>query len=276
MNIQRREFLKTTVAATTAAALATGAEAAASAAAGREYYELRSYRMKPGASRASLEGYLEKALIPALNQRGLKNVGVFTELDIKREPVSSAPKPDTPVWVFIPYASLDAFVQVNAEINNEPAVLKAGADYLQTPKANAALDRIDSWLLIAFKGMPKMQVPEFSKNRTPTRVFEMRTYESHSEVKALNKVAMFDEGETEIMRDLGMSPVFFGQALVGKNLPHLTYFTSGPDLATHLGNWKKFGPDPRWSKLKVDPKYADNTSKTGPAWFLAPTSYSQL
>jgi len=77
------------------------------------------------------------------------------------------------------------------------------------------------------------------------------------------------------MRDLGMNPVFFGQALAGPDLPHLRYFTSGPDLATHLAGWKKFGPAPRWQKMRTDPRYADNTSKNT-ARFLTPKPYSQI
>ena len=88
-------------------------------------------------------------------------------------------------------------------------------------------------------------------------------------------MAMFDEGEIALMKDLGMAPVFFGQALAGPNLPHLRYITSGPDLGTHLANWKKFGPDPRWAKMKDLPQYADNTSRNT-ARFLAPKPYSQL
>ena len=276
MNMKRRSFLKTSLA---VSASATGAVAsrvsAAPAAAAREYYELRSYRLKPGAPRALLESYLEKALLPALDQRGIKHTGVFTELDVNKNAGTSAAKPDTPVWVLIPHANLDSFARVSADLNNDPAVLKAGADYLQVKKATPAFERLDTWLLLAFKSMPKMEVPAFVRNRVPTRVFEMRDYESHSEVKALTKMAMFDEGETEIMRSLGMSPLFFGQALAGPNLPHLRYITCGPDLASHLANWKKFGPDPRWVKMKDLPKYADSTSKNT-ARFLAPTSYSQI
>jgi hypothetical protein len=88
-------------------------------------------------------------------------------------------------------------------------------------------------------------------------------------------MAMFDDGETQIMRDLGMSPLFFGQALSGPNLPHLRYITSGPDLATHLAGWKKFGPDPRWQKMKDDPRYAGNTSRNT-ARFLKPAACSEL
>lgn len=277
MNPNRRTFLKSSLVASASAAFASVAPGAAAAGArgGRECYELRSYRLKPGASRAPLEGYLEKALLPALDQRGVKNVGVFTEIEVNKKDTTSTPKADTPVWVLIPHATLESFVTVAAELNQDPAVQKAGAAYLKVPKADPAFDRIDSWLLLAFKGMPQLQVPAFSKRRTPTRVFELRDYESHSELAALSKMAMFNAGEIEVMKDLGMSPIFFGQALSGPNLPHLRYMTSGSDLATHFANWKKFGPDPRWIKLKDDPQYANNTSKNT-ARFLVPAACSQI
>lgn len=277
MKLQRRTFLKTSLAASATAALGSrlGAAPAAASTAGRDFYEVRSYRLKAGASRAGLDSYLEKALLPALDKRGIKHVGVFTELEVNKASATSKPKADTPVWVYIPYTSLDAFVSINADVHNDAAVQKAGGEYLNAKKSDPAFDRIDSWLLIAFQGQPRMQLPAFSKSKAPNRVFEMRDYESHSELKALNKIAMFNDGEIEIMQTLGMSPLFFGQALTGPNLPHLRYFTGGPDLATHLANWKKFGPDPRWEKLKVRPEYQDNTSKNT-ARFLAPTAYSQV
>ena len=272
MSHSRRAFLTSTFAASAAAAVSeTGLRAAAPA--GREYYELRAYRLHRGATTAALDAYLEKALLPALDRRGIRSVGVFTELEVNKSDQTSVAKPDTPVWVLIPHATLDSFVTVSAEINTDPAVQKAGAEYLRAPKTAPAFDRIDSWLLLAFKGHPALTLPEFSKKRVPTRVFEMRDYESHSELRALAKMAMFDEGEAEIMRDLGMSPVFFGQALAGPNLPHLRYITSGPDLATHLNAWKKFGPDPRWVKMRDLPQYADATSKNT-ARFLTPRPYS--
>ena len=280
MNLSRRTLLKSSLAASATAALGTRLSAAP-AASDREYYELRCYHLKAGprlkadANPALLDGYLEQALLPALGRRGIQHVGAFTEIDVGKDGTTSTPKAGSPVWVLIPYATLDSFAQVSAEINTEAKVREAGRAYLETKKSEPAFERIDSWLLRAFESMPKMELPAFSRNKTPTRVFEMRDYESHSEGRALNKMAMFDEGETELMRDLGMSPVFFGQALAGPNLPHLRYFTSGPDLATHLANWKKFGPDPRWTKLKNDPQYADNTS-LNTARFLVPKTYSQI
>ena len=151
----------------------------------------------------------------------------------------------------------------------------AGADYLTVPKASPAFDRIDTWLYRAFAGLPQMELPAFSQSRTATRIFEMRDYESHSERAALNKMAMFNNGEIALMKDLGMSPVFFGQSIAGPNLPHLRYITCGPDLAAHLAGWAKFGPDPRWKAMSGDPQYKDNTSKNT-ARFIVPTAYSQI
>jgi hypothetical protein len=284
MKSTRRNFLKSSLAASATAALATGMSARAAqtspSAAARDYYELRAYRLKPDTSSAVLENYLEKALIPALNARGLANVGVFTEVEVDKKAVTAKPKIGTPtapvaIWMLITHPSLESFTQISAELNTDATVQAAAPEFFRTPKSNPAYDRVDTWLLRAFAGMPKLAVPAFSKNKTPSRIFELRDYESHSEERAINKMAMFNDGEISLMQDLGMSPVFFGQALAGPNLPHLRYITCGPDLATHLGNWKKFGPDPRWVKMKDQPTYKDNTSKNT-ARFIVPTAYSQI
>lgn len=280
MNLERRDFLKTTLAASAVAALASSSTEAVAAApantAKREYYELRAYKLKSPAWLAEFDAYCAKALLPALARRGIERVGVFTEIEVDKAAGTAKPKADTPVWMLIPYTSLEAYAEVSADINTDPAVLQAGGKYLHTPKADMAFDRFDSWLYRAFKTMPVMELPDFAKNRVPTRVYEMRDYESHSELAALNKIAMFDEGEMDIMRTLGMSPTWFGQGISGPNLPHLRYFTGAATLAQHLDNWKKFGPDPRWQKMKVDPKWTDNTTRTAPARFLVPTAASKI
>ena len=267
MNIPRRDFLKTTLVASAATAL-TGlkATAAESGAAGRDYYELRAYRLKPDAPHTLLDAYLEKALIPALNAQGIKAVGVFTEPEAKDGPA---------VWVLIPHTSLESVGRVTAALNRNPAVVAAGADYLHAPtKANPAFDRIDSWLLLAFAGLPQLAVPALAQKKA-ARIFELRVYESYSEAKALNKVDMFNAGEIELMQHLDLSPVFYGQALVGRDLPHLAYMLCSPDRATHAKNWSAFGVHPVWQKLRDDPQYADNVSKIT-SRFLVPAAFSQI
>lgn len=278
MKSPRRTFLKTSLA---AAGAALGTRLAAGDAPDQEFYELRCYhlqagsRLKADADPALLDSYLEHALLPALCRLGLRRTGVFTELAVDKPAGRAQPLAGSPVWVLIAHPSLTTFVRAAAVLSTDPVLLEAGRDYLQVPKSTPAFERIDTWLYLAFAGMPRLELPAFSRNRVPSRVFEMRDYESHGELKALNKIAMFNDGEIELMKDLGMNPVFFGQSLAGPDLPHLRYFTSGPDLETHLAGWKKFGPDPRWVRMRGNPLYADNTSKNT-ARFLAPKPYSQI
>jgi len=276
--LNRRDFVKTSLATAALAALPAAAVAAAAPGSSGQYFELRAYRLKPGADHALLAGYLEKAFIPALNRRGIDAVGVFTEGPKVPDPSGkpAAPDPESPaVWVLIPHPSLDSVVAVAATLNVDPEVRARGADYLTTPTTKQpAFERIDSWLFLPFEGLPALAVPARARGNQP-RIFELRTYESFSELKALKKVAMFNAGEIGVMQELGLSPVFYGQGLVGRNLPQLTYMLCSPDLATHQKSWQGFLAHPVWIKLKNDPQYADTVSNIT-SRFLFPASYSQI
>ncbi|HVZ64914.1 MAG TPA: NIPSNAP family protein [Lacunisphaera sp.] len=262
----RRDFLKTTLLATAAVATGTAASAASSPVSAREYYELRAYRLRPGMDRRLLDGYLEKALIPALHARGIGAVGVFTEPEAKDGPA---------VWVLIPHPTLESVAPVDAFINTDPAVQGAAGDYFAaTSKDHPAYERVDSWLLLAFAGLPQLAVPAL-KRQGAKRIFEMRTYDSYNEIKALKKVEMFNAGEIELMQQLNMSPVFYGQALIGRDLPHLTYMLCSPDRDTHKKSWDAFFAHPVWLKLKNDPQYADTVSKVT-SRFFEPLPYSEI
>ena len=266
--MKRREFLKGSLAASAIAGmshLTLGARGAESGAGNREYYELRGYRLKSGASHDLLDGYLEKAALPGLNRLGIKPIGVFTEMQ---------PKDGGAVWVLLPHPSLESFATAAARLNADPAFQRAGEPYLQTPKTSAAFDRLDSWLLLAFAGLPRLEQPAYSREKKP-RLFEMRTYESYSEVKALKKVEMFNSGEIEVMREVGLGPIFYGQALIGRDLPHLTYMLSAEDEESHKKHWDAFGKHPVWNKMKNEPQYADTVSNITKRMFT-PAAYSQI
>lgn len=263
--MKRRSFIKTSIAVT---GLLSAAPLSASAAArprGRqEYYELRAYRLKAGADAALLHGFLKNAALPALNKLGSKTIGVFTETEPK----------DTPsVFVLIPYPDLDVFAR-GTEWLKRAGTINEVKDYLEAGKDAPAFERIDSWLMRAFAGMPRMELPEYSRNKTE-RMFELRTYESHSEIKAAKKVDMFNDGEIEIMRQVGLAPVFYGEALTGQGLPHLTYMISAENQQEHKKHWDAFGKSPMWAKMSRDPQYADTVSKIT-KWILKPTDYSQI
>jgi hypothetical protein len=278
--MKRRDFIKTSVAASTLAGLGTASlttSAAARAATGpgnREYYELRGYRLKGDANRGLLDAYIEKAAIPALNRLGVKPVGVFVQQERTDAPAATEVRDSATVWVLRTYPSLEVFAQATAQMSADPEYQKAGAEYLNSPKSNPAFDRIDSWLMLAFAGLPKLELPAYCKEKKP-RMFELRTYESHSELKALKKVEMFNSGEIDLMREVGLGPIFYGQALIGRNLPHLTYMLSAESQEEHKKHFATFGAHPTWTRLKNDPQYADTVSKIYNR-FLVPTPYSQI
>jgi hypothetical protein len=273
--MKRREFLKTSLTVSTLAGL--GPALAASAAqplANREYYELRAYHLKDPANCALLDKYLETAAVPAWNRLGVKPVGVFSQQERTGTPAPTEVRDPNTIFVLLPYPSLQAFTAAAHVLETNPDLKKTGADYLEVPKTNPAFERIDSWLMLAFAGLPKIELAAYSRDKKP-RMFEIRTYESYSEVKALKKIEMFNSGEIDTMREVGLAPVFYGQALVGPNLPHLTYMLSAEDSEAHKKHWADFGKHPVWNKLKNDPQYADTVSKIANR-FLVPKSYSQI
>jgi len=269
--MKRREFLKSSIAIPSLAGLgATSLAAAAAEDSGKqqEYYELRIYRAKETSGVGAVVDFLGHAALPALNRLGVKPVGVFTEKDPKEAQDAKA------VFMLIPYPSLQSFASTTARVNADKEYQQAGLEYLQRPKTNPAFDRIDSWLLLAFAGLPRMDLPAYCREQKP-RLFELRTYESYSEVKALKKVEMFNSGEIEVMKEVGLGPIFYGQALIGPGLPHLTYMTSGENEQLHKDHWDAFGKHPIWNKLKNDPQYADTVSKISKR-ILLPAECSQI
>jgi hypothetical protein len=114
--------------------------------------------------------------------------------------------------------------------------------------------RYDRTLLRAFSGMPRLRKPPESK---AGHIFELRTYESDNPSTLKKKIEMFNKAEMGIFQRLGMNPVFFGEALIGSKLPHLSYMLAFDDLAARDRLWKAFGADPEWLRLKVQPGLSD-------------------
>jgi hypothetical protein len=137
--------------------------------------------------------------------------------------------------------------------------------------------RIDSRLMRAYSAMPKLEVPAAAAGNKP-RVFELRTYESHSKKANRTKLEMFGKGgELAIFRRTGLAPVFFAQDLIGTRLPSLTYMLVFDDLAARERNWGVFANDPEWLKLRATPGYTDAEIVSNiTSLVLRPTAYSQI
>lgn len=265
-SINRRHFMKASAALAVVAGAknAVGAEGYKSGKK-QEYYEFRVYKTKDANKRKMLDGYLEKALVPALGRMGIDRIGVFTNMD----------KPnDYSIYVLIPYSTLEIFAAVNPKLLTDKEYLNAAKEHFAAPKNNPVFTRIQSKLYKAFEGMPVIEMPKQTADNKP-RIFELRIYENHTEEKAALKVDMFNSGEMQVMRDTELGPVFFGEALIGDDVPNLAYMLSASDPENHKAHWAKFRGHPEWQRMKKMSKYKDTVSNIT-NFFLMPTAYSQI
>jgi hypothetical protein len=231
----------------------------------RQYYELRVYTTKSEKQQKLVSDYWQNAAAPAYNRMGAKPIGVFTELE---------DSPTNRIFVLIPFDSLEQFSHAAANLAADSTYQKDSAEFMNLPKNDPPYVKFDSSLLLAMKGAPKLEVPPSTAEKKPW-IFELRTYTSSTEAKGINKINMFNSGEIPVMKEVGLSPVFFAQSIVGTQLPSLTYMVSGENKEEHKKHWGGFGPNPVWQKLSKDPQYKDNVSSII-SIFLKRTPASQI
>jgi hypothetical protein len=266
--VKRRHFLTSSLAAS-AFALAGKASDAQVATKGipREYYELRQYHMQTGPQTKLTDAYVSDALIPALNRMGISPVGAFT-LTVG---------PETPtLYVLLPSPHLEKLVTAQLQLAQDATFMEAAAPFWNAPANQPAYVRVESSLMSAFEGRPRLTVPPVTADHGK-RIFQLRTYESPSNQAHVRKVEMFQSGEFEAFERAGFWPVFYGDVLVGPRLPKLTYMLSYPDLGEMNAKWATFGADPEWKKLTGSPRFNfEEIVSNITNLVLTPTSYSQI
>ncbi|GAB4021467.1 NIPSNAP family containing protein [Spirosoma sp. KCTC 42546] len=264
--MKRRKFVKASLLTSAVISPVSAAIAASDAQqnASPEFYELRIYSLKNARQRKAVETYFQNALIPALNRLGSKNIGVFTEY---------LPQGFTKLVAVIPFNALDDYFSMPDKLANDTAYQQAGTDYLTAEATAPAYERIESSLLKAFALMPRLEVPE-----KKSRIFELRRYESHNETAGKKKIEMFNQGgEIAIFKRVGLTPVFFGETLIGPMRPNLTYMLTFDNMEEHDQNWKTFGSDPEWKKISSVPEFTDARIVSNiTRMFLIPAAFSQV
>jgi hypothetical protein len=223
---------------------------------GKQILELRRYTFASPQKRDAFERFIGRGMIPALNRQGIQPVGAFkmTRTDNPHATFEGDTGPD--LFVLLPHNTLDSVLTLEARLAADATYRTALAALKDEPK-DAAYLRYQSSLMHAFDDCPRVEVP----TRAAGRVLQLRVYESHNAERGALKVRMFNEGgEIRIFREVGMNPVFFGQAFTGEKLPNLTYLLGFEDEAAMKSAWDKFGKHPDWEKLKNEPRYKDTVS----------------
>jgi hypothetical protein len=176
LTMDRRKFLTAALAAAAAGAVNTplgfarGSQDSA-APGSREYYELRRYHLLTP-QRKLADDYFRNALVPGLNRLGIATVGVFN--------VSIGPESPS-MYVLIPSSSVEALVNTSTRLSQDAEYTKAASDFLNAPEKSPAYVRVESSLMVALAGAPKLtclQPPRSTRREclscAPTRARPIR------------------------------------------------------------------------------------------------------
>ncbi len=231
----------------------------------QQYIELIQYTLPQGDNKNRVQEYYKNAAIDALNKIGIRNVGVFVPKYGESLPT---------LCVILPHNSIESVLTYRHKLLDDKHYMQAASDYLNTSISNPAYIRLDTKLMLAFSEMPEVEPPKHLVGKD--HIVEMRTYESHSYLAAQKKLEMFNKGgEIPIFKKTGLTPVFYGETLIGPRMPNLTYMLAFKDIMERDKSWAAFGSHPDWKKLSADTQYKDTVSNITDL-ILHPLDFSQI
>ena len=236
-------------------------------AAKQEYYEVRIYHVY-GGQEGKVDAFLKDVYLPALHRTGISKVGVFKPLDTDIESGKL-------IFLFIPFKTSEQYIMLAEVLAKDQVYQEAGKSFLDAPYNEPPYIRNESIFLKAFLNMPQPNFPEYT-NPASERVYELRSYESATDAKAIKKIEMFNQGgEIDIFTSQKFNAVFYGEVLAGSARPNLMYMTTFTDLKSREEHWKAFGNTAEWKRLSALEEYK-NTVSSITRYLLHPTDYSDF
>lgn len=188
--------------------------------------------------------FFGKSLAPALQRAGINPIGAFGSVIAEDGPF---------ILLVTQHPSLNAWGETSQKLAADKEWASAREKFTSGP---LPFVRSELSLLRGFDTVPGIEVlPALPDKKT--RIFELRTYESNTPVSLARKIRMFDEGEVALFRKLGITPVFFGATITGRNMPNLTYLVAYEDLAARDKAWTTFVSHPEWIKMRSQPGVSD-------------------
>ena len=163
-----------------------------------EYMDLRRYHLANGPGVKLTTAFFADAFIPALNRLGIAPVGAFSVYF----------GPDTPsYYLLMPSSKLETLVTADLELAKDDVFMKAAAPFWDAPGATPPYIRIESSLLRAFPGYPKVTPPASAATKGK-RVFDFASISRRQTWITSRKVEMFHNGELGVFAKAGATGVF--------------------------------------------------------------------
>lgn len=222
-------------------------------------------RNSPDQQMQRTRDFTTQTVLPAYKRAGSGPIGVFSNMIGPASPS---------ILVVAAYPDLASIDTLEQKLMEDKEFRKSAEAFNSMP--GLSYQRAERSLLRAFETMPKIEVPP-TEGRNANRVFELRTYESNNALTLHRKIKMFDNGEIGIFRRLNMNPVFFGETIVGANMPNLTYMLGFDSMAAREKAWQAFGQDPEWQKMRSEPGVSDGEVVSNISnWIVSPLPGSDI
>jgi hypothetical protein len=206
------------------------------------YIKLQYIMLRNGTQPERANAFYPKHYAAAAQRSGASVVGMFNAVIAAQSPF---------FLILQAFPTFEAIEAARVKLQADSEYQKAAEEYYKG--AEPPYVRVESSILRTFDGVPSVKLPEAGKSH----IFELRTYESNNFTSLRKKIKMFGDGEAGIFQRLGMSPVFFGETIIGRNQPNLTYMLAFENLAAREQLWSKFGSDDEWKKLRATPGLSD-------------------
>lgn len=238
--MQRRHFLTTSA----AGSLTPGATGRPS----NQYIEVRFIHMRNSHTfqPKRLIRFLENHHLPMTKRNDFGPVGYFNVTMGADQPM---------LMMILTYDSLeDMEAKMEQKLSDKPWM--SAADEIGS-MAEPPFVRVESSLLRAFDGMPRLEIPSSPDDPKLPRLFDLRIYQAETFRDVREKINMFNKGEIALFRKVGINPVFFGQAIIGSKLPNLTYMVWYEDLEARQIAWEKFLASPEWKAMSSRKEWAN-------------------
>jgi hypothetical protein len=242
-----------------------------------QYIDLTFYHLSGNQSERLL-GFLENEHLPMTRRAGIGRVGYFGLRETPESARAAAqkrgeviPEPRSRIVTLMVYDSWPAVEQKRTAQRAD----KRWTDVVEAQLGQPPLfDRMESWLLRTFDGIPKIEVPP-AAGGNKSHIYDLRIAETPNLGAQDRKIAMWNEGEIQIFRNCRLHPVFFGETVAGSRMPNFWFMVwfDGPEAREEA--WGAFWKDPDWAKMQKDPRYKGASTRTTDT-FLESLAFSPI
>ena len=159
--------------------------------------------------------------------------------------------PETPTYyLLIPATSVEALVTLDTRLAEDARFPQSIHVVLGSAGFCTRFRACGKFAHVRLCGLAETGCAEEGK-----RIFQLRTYESAGYGAHVRKVQMFNESEIGIFTRTGLTPVFFGDTLIGRRMPSLTYMLTFADVADLNAKWGVFGSIQLGRNSPTSPKF---------------------